>query len=94
MAFTLTFYGEHDLAGQRAFGEKLAAAKAERDVIVDFTGVSYLDSACITELLLFSRARRELGLPPETIFVTAGPVGKVLEVTGVGKLCRVVTRSR
>ena len=94
VSFTLVFDGEYDLVGQRDFKKKLAAAEAEHDVIVDFTSVSYLDSACITELLLFSRARRERGLPPETIFVAAGAVSRVLEVAGVAKYCRVVTQSR
>lgn len=94
MAFTVVFVGEYDLAAQRDFKTKLAEAEEEHDVIVDFTNVTYLDSSCITELLLFSRSRRERGLAPETIFVAAGPVAKVLQVSGVTKLCRVVTRSR
>lgn len=94
MAFTLVFDGEYDLAGQHEFKQKLAAAEAEPEVIVDFTCVSYVDSACVTELLLFSRGRRERGLPPETIFVSPGPVAKVLQVTGVANICRVITQSR
>ncbi|HEY1976863.1 MAG TPA: STAS domain-containing protein [Candidatus Baltobacteraceae bacterium] len=94
MATTISFAGEYDLTDQREFKSKLAAAQAEHEVIVDFTNVSYVDSACIMELLLFSRTRRERGLPPETIFVTAGPVAKVLEVSGVAKVCRVVTQAR
>ena len=94
MALTLDFYGEYDLAGRRDFNQKLAVGETEPELIVDFTKVSYIDSSCVAELLLFSRARRERGLPPETVFVTAGPVAKVLEVSGVAKVCRVVTRSR
>lgn len=94
MALTLVFDGEYDLAGQRDFKKKLSSADSERDVIVDFSNVSYVDSSCIAELLLFSRGRRERGLPPETIYVTAGPVAKVLQVAGVAKICRVVTQSR
>lgn len=39
MAFTVAFNGEYDLAGQREFKQKLGAAEAEHDVIVDFTSV-------------------------------------------------------
>lgn len=94
MAVTVAFEGECDLETQDEVKRKLAAVDGEGDIVIDLTRVSYLDSACITELLLFSRARRERGLPPETILVTSGPVAKVLQVSGVTKLCRVVTRSR
>lgn len=94
MGFTIVFGGEYDLATQHEVKRKLAQADGEADVVIDLTAVSYLDSACITELLLFGRARRERGLPPETIHVTAGPVAKVLDVSGVTKLCRVVTQNR
>lgn len=90
MAFTISFGGEYDLAGQDDFKKKLAAAETQHDVVVDFTNVSFVDSSCVAALLLFNRARRERGLPPETIFVKTGPVAKVLEVTGVTKVCRVV----
>lgn len=94
MDVRIVFEGECDLATQGEVKRKLAAVDGAPDIVIDLTNVSYLDSACITEFLLFSRARRERGLPPETVLVTAGPVAKVLEVTGVAKVCRVVTQSR
>lgn len=94
MGVTVAFEGEYDLATQRDVKQKLDAVDAEAEVVIDLTSVSYLDSACITELLLFSRARRERGLPPETILVAAGAVSRVLDVAGVAKYCRVVTQSR
>jgi anti-anti-sigma factor len=87
---TIVFEGEYDLVAQRGVKEKLDPAIPEPDVVVDLTKVSYLDSACVAELLLFSHARRKRGLPPETIVVVPGTVARVLEVTGVTKVCRVV----
>ena len=87
---TVILDGEYDLASQSDVKEKLARAESERDVIVDLSKVSYLDSSCVAEILLFSKARRQRGLPQETVVVLPGTVAKVLEVTGVGKVCRIV----
>jgi anti-anti-sigma factor len=90
VAVTVVFQGEFDLACRGDFKAKLTPAESDHEAVVDLTGVSYLDSSCIAELLLLSHARCERGLPPETILVAHGPVAKVLDVSGVGKTCRVV----
>jgi anti-sigma B factor antagonist len=50
-------HGEHDLSSQKCLSEALAAASAKRDVLIDLSDCTFMDSSVIAELF---RARRKL----------------------------------
>ena len=79
-----TFDGDIDLAVVDRLGAELdgAAGSAVPSLVVDLTGVTYLDSAGVH--LLFKLAhRRHVTGGATRLAVAAGPVRRVLELTGV-----------
>jgi anti-anti-sigma factor len=75
---TLTAVGEIDLSNADEFGSELAAAvRPGHRLVVDLTGVEYLDSAALA--CLFTHA--------DAIRVTANPLLKtVLQVSGLADM--------
>ena len=76
--------GEIDLAVVPRVGAELdgAAGPAVPSLVVDLTGVTYIDSSGVH--LLFKLAHRRLGDGGSTrLAVAGGPVRRVLELTGV-----------
>jgi anti-anti-sigma factor len=75
-------YGEHDLSSTQRLSEALAKASARRDVFVDLSECTFMDSSVIAACFLArtkleSRdGRLELVIPPE-----ASTVRRVAEVT-------------
>jgi anti-anti-sigma factor len=78
------FEGDVDLAVVDRLGAELEAAvgPAVGSLVVDLTGVSYLDSAGVHLLFKLAHRRRAAG-GATRIVVAAGPVRRVLELTGV-----------
>lgn len=79
-----TIEGEVDLAGVDRVGAELerAAGPAVGSLVVDLTGVSYLDSAGLHLLFKVAR-RRHSGGGATRVVAPPGPVRRVLELTGV-----------
>jgi anti-sigma B factor antagonist len=82
--------GEHDLSTQPRVAEALAEASARRNVLVDLSECTFMDSSVIAAFFL---ARTELGLrdgrlelviPPD-----AGTLQRTAEVAALGTILRI-----
>ncbi len=80
----LALEGEFDLASAPALRDHLAAARAAatRGVVLDFAGVSFVDSSGLRELLRASIAFREDG-KTLTLAALQPAVIRLFELTGV-----------
>jgi len=82
--------GEHDLHSRPALEATLAYAAEGRNVLVDLSRCSFVDSAIISLLLSTQRTvqkregRCELVIPPESGYVT-----RLFEISGISGLFRV-----
>jgi anti-anti-sigma factor len=82
--------GEHDLHSREALSATLASAAEGRNVLVDLSRCSFVDSAIISLLLVTQRTveqhdgRCELVIPAQ-----AGYVTRLFEITGIAGLFRV-----
>jgi anti-anti-sigma factor len=84
--------GEHDLDSRSALRATLAYATESRNLLVDLSGCTFIDSAVISLLLATQRrleaanARCELIIPAQPGYVT-----RLFEVTGIASLFSVHT---
>jgi len=82
--------GEHDLHSRAALEATLAYAAEGRNVLVDLSRCSFVDSAIISLLLSTQRTvqkrdgRCELVIPPESGYVT-----RLFEISGIAGLFQV-----
>jgi anti-anti-sigma factor len=89
-AALVALVGEHDLHSRPALQASLAYAAEGRNVLVDLSDCSFVDSAIISLLLSTQRTvkthdgRCELIVPPE-----AGYVTRLFEISGIAGLFRV-----
>jgi anti-anti-sigma factor len=74
--------GDVDLAGVESIEARIDAATSERPggLVVDLSGVGYLDSAGVHMLFRLARNRRTVGAAT-SIVAAPGPVRRVLELT-------------
>lgn len=87
MASVMVFEGEYDLACKDRLRAELARLADDFHVILDFTGVRYLDSTFLSELVRMSRLRRERGFPIETIVLShSAIVRKLFALTQLDRL--------
>jgi anti-anti-sigma factor len=91
----VTLIGEHDLDSRPALRATLAYATESRNLLVDLTRCTFVDSAVISLLLATQRrleatqGRCELIIPPQPGYVT-----RLFEVTGIaGLFCVHASRS-
>jgi anti-anti-sigma factor len=79
----LTLEGELDLAAAPAMRGRLESARAEgaRAVVLDFSAVTFVDSAALHELLL-GHQRLQAGGAQLLVAGAARPVARLLELTG------------
>jgi anti-anti-sigma factor len=83
-ASVVTLRGEHDLSSRPELMLALAAASEHRNVLVDLSESTFIDSSIISALLLTSKRLQgrdgalELVIPP-----AARAMHRVMEVTGV-----------
>jgi anti-anti-sigma factor len=87
-AFTLRLYGEFDLAGCERFETALErlASDAARELVIDLTGLTFIDSSAIRALLDARRRAREDSLELNFTLPPEGQVRKVLDLTGTDEL--------
>jgi anti-sigma B factor antagonist len=83
---TVTVHGEIDLSTVGTFSERLddVARKNPRRLVIDLTGVDFLDS---TGLHAFVRARKEL--PEDCPIILRSPrqqIARVFEITGLSPI--------
>ncbi|MBV8489874.1 MAG: STAS domain-containing protein [Candidatus Eremiobacteraeota bacterium] len=93
MAVILTFTGEYDLAAREALRAEFDALLGVADVVVDLTGVAYIDSTIVTEFLVAKRKREDAGKRPIVFVVKeSGAVRRIVELSFLDKVFPIVTR--
>lgn len=90
MALIVTFSGEYDVACKSELRTDLTASALDEPLVLDFSRVSFIDSTCVTELVIASGLRARAGLPPAAIVAPEGSVKRVLGMLQVNRLFRVV----
>ena len=86
MGLIVTFAGEYDVGSRNALREDLYAL-AEHDVaIADFTDVTFVDSACLAELVLLARDRNVRRRDPIKLVLPRGNVRRIVELVQVTDL--------
>ena len=78
----LTAVGEIDLASAPDLETRLSQCLSDGPVVVDLSGVSFIDSTGL-RVLLAAHAGADDGGNPLGLVVTDGPVTKLLSITGV-----------
>ena len=90
MTSVMVFEGEYDLRCKEQLRRELARLTHDRNVILDFTGVRYLDSTCLSELIRANRLRRDKGFPSETVVLgSSETIRKLFGITRLNELFRV-----
>jgi anti-sigma B factor antagonist len=87
-AVTLRLHGEFDLAGCDRFQTTLARLSKDgmRDLVIDLTGLTFIDSSAIRALLEIRRRASEDSLALQFTLPLDGPVRKVLDLTGTSEM--------
>jgi anti-sigma B factor antagonist len=81
--------GEHDIASRNDVTTALQAAADNPSVILDLTGVHYLDSTTIAEL--FRAARRAIDLGGRAVIVAPHErLVRLLSIAGLTRAARIV----
>jgi anti-anti-sigma regulatory factor len=73
----MVFGGEYDIACKEHLKADLAPLSGAREVVLEFTDVTYIDSSVIVELIRLHQARDAKGHPPMTIVVQNRQLKKV-----------------
>jgi anti-anti-sigma factor len=89
MAQILTFTGEYDMPCKDALRKDMNAAADQDVVILDFTGVTYIDSTCLTELALLTRNRQEAHREPPILVLPDGAVKRIVCLMHIDVLFRI-----
>lgn len=93
VAVVVVFSGEYDLRNLRELRRDLAALQRERDIVLDFTEVTFLDAVSVKEFLLLHEARAATGFPRETIIVKPGSaIERVLSALRLENVFTIVRR--
>ena len=83
------FAGEYDVSHKAALRLELSLLREEPQVVLDMSAVSYIDSTCITQLVMLADGRGRLGLAPAAIVVHSPSVRRLFDILQLGKLFRV-----
>ena len=89
----ITLTGRLDLAGTAEIDSKFAAlsAAAQRRVLVDLTGVTFLASIGIRSLITNAKAQQNRGGRMVLLVGDNAPVARTLEATGIDALIPIFT---
>ena len=82
---TITLPGEIDIANARQAKDEISALLAQQPAacILDMTGTHFCDSSGIAALIHAAKRAAVLGVPLR--LATAGPVTRILNMTGTGR---------
>lgn len=91
MAHIVVFAGEYDLNTKDQLRKELSRFHSVSELVLDLSGIKYIDSTFISELLVLVRSRRAEGFPRITVVTPAtSMVRRLFEVTGILPLFHVV----
>jgi anti-anti-sigma factor len=77
---------EYDISTCNEFLKILAPTFNAPSVIVDMSRVEYLDSSCLSKLVLMRQRRREAGFKPARLVIKSRKVMRLFEVTSFDKM--------
>jgi anti-anti-sigma factor len=86
----MVFAGEYDLVSKRQLRAILATLCGVPRVVLDLSGVTYLDSTVITELIRIHQLRAASGLERETLVFQRPSLQKIFDILDIGKVFRLV----
>lgn len=90
----LVFSGEYDLLRRDELKRVCADLDTVPHVVLDLAKGTYIDSACLTEVLLLDRRREALAMPPKTVIVEPGSnVERLATGVNFAQIFRVVTKA-
>jgi anti-anti-sigma factor len=88
-AVVAVFAGEYDLSHKATLRRELGTLRDEPELILDMSAVSYIDSTCVTELLVLQDARAKRGLARASIVAHSPSVRRLFDILQLGKIFRV-----
>ncbi len=95
MARVTVFTGEYDMVSRPELRKKLDQLAFASDIVLDFSGVTFVDSTCIAELIRLDELRAANDLDRMRIVVDAnGPIRRLLEILGLFERFTVEVRER
>lgn len=77
---------EYHIYCRDRLAEALAAAQDKPFVVVDFSGVRYIDSTALSELILCRKRRAARGYPPKRFAGVSSAVRRVLTTTNLNTI--------
>src|ERR1700683_894041 len=77
---------EYDISTRNDFLKILAPTFEAPSVVVDMSRVEYLDSSCLSKLMLMRQKRREAGLKAARLVISSSKVKRLFEVTSFDKM--------
>lgn len=86
----LTLSGEYDIASRSALKAELEAVRDSKCLVVDLSGVTFLDSSCIGELIGLHGARVSAGYPRLTVVQNELIVRRLFELLGLDQVFHTV----
>ena len=91
MAHVVVFAGEYDLANKTELRKELSRLHSARDLVLDMSEVTFIDSTFISELILLQNKRKKNGLSGVTVIAPPKSlVRKLFQITGIVSLLHVV----
>lgn len=87
----LALSGEYDISCRDALRRKLDRLVFENEAVLDLTGVMFLDSTCLAELLRLHQLRQANELEPLTfVLKRGGAIDRLFQVVNLAGACRTV----
>ena len=91
MSVLITIEGQCDLTVGDRLKSALAEAEHASDLVIDLTKLSFMDSTCLSELLLLHKKRASSRRPPITMVIDPGsPLRRVLHIADAERLFKTV----
>ena len=86
----MVFSGEYDLASQQQVRRAFDSLALAGHAVLDFTGVTYIDSTVLSELVRLNALRLERGLETVTLATANSNIRRVLSLVQLTDVLRVV----
>lgn len=91
MRHIVNLSGEYDLSCKDELHTQFYALRAEPNLVLDLSAVTYLDSSFLSQLVWLHEGRKERGFRTETLVIPKDSVvERLFEIVGMTRLFRVV----
>ena len=86
----LTLTGDYDVAYRSALRAELEAVRGSKSLVVDLSGVTFMDSSCVGELVGLHGSRVAAGYPPLTVVQNDLIVKRLFGLLGLDRVFNTV----